>query len=117
MSMQHERIAALCAELKLDHLPQRVSPSTWKPWLLAEAAVRSDRSRALLTRMAGFPAIKRLEQYDFQFAVGAPKVLIQELASLAFIERGENVMLIGPSRGGQNPFGHCAGVQGHSERG
>jgi DNA replication protein DnaC len=71
--------------------------------LKAEAAVRSDRSRVLLTRMAGFSVIQRLEPYDFQFAVGAPKALIQQLASLAFIERGENIVLIGPS-GWANPI-------------
>lgn len=43
------------------------------------------------------PSIKTLEQYDFAFASGAPRAQIQELASLAFIERAENVVLLGPS--------------------
>jgi len=41
----------------------------------------------MLTRTAGFPAIKTLEAYDFTFARGAPRTQIQELASLGFVER------------------------------
>ena len=35
-------------------------------------------------------ALKSLEAFDFGFAVGAPRALIQELATLAFVERSEN---------------------------
>ena len=41
--------------------------------------------------------VKTLDQYDFDFAVGAPKKQIMELAGLAFIERAENVVFLGPS--------------------
>ncbi|EPK0763526.1 IS21-like element ISKpn7 family helper ATPase IstB, partial [Klebsiella pneumoniae] len=62
-----------------------------------EAGCRQQRSRELLTRMACFPGIKTLEDYDFSFNPGVPKALVQELGSLAFVERAENVVLIGPS--------------------
>ena len=51
----------------------------------------------MLTRVAGFPTIKTLDDFDFGFATGAPKAQIQELASLSFVERCENVVLLGPS--------------------
>ena len=51
----------------------------------------------MLSRVAGFPAIKTLDQFDFKFAVGAPRAQIQQLAGLGFIERAENVILLGPS--------------------
>jgi IstB-like ATP binding protein len=38
----------------------------------------------MFARVAGFPAIKTLDQYDFTFAAGAPRKQIMELASLAF---------------------------------
>ena len=47
--------------------------------------------------MAGFPAIKTLDDYDFDFAVGAPKAAIEQLATLAFVHRRENVVFLGPS--------------------
>ena len=47
--------------------------------------------------IAGFPAIKTLDGYDFGFATGAPRKQLLELAGLAFVERAENVVLLGPS--------------------
>jgi len=41
--------------------------------------------------------IKTLDDFDFNFAKGLPKKQIKELASLAFIERKENIVLLGPS--------------------
>ena len=35
------------------------------------------------SKLAGFPTVKTLEAFDFGFAVGAPKALITELATLA----------------------------------
>ncbi len=43
------------------------------------------------------PGHQDLEDYDFSFNPGVPKALVQELGSLAFVERAENVVLIGPS--------------------
>lgn len=40
--------------------------------LRAEAAARTERSRQTLLKMAALPALKTLEQYDFDFASGAP---------------------------------------------
>jgi DNA replication protein DnaC len=51
----------------------------------------------MFTRMAGFPAVKTLDEFDYKFASGAPKAMIKELSSLAFIERAQNVVLLGPS--------------------
>jgi DNA replication protein DnaC len=51
----------------------------------------------MFARTAGFPAIKTLDGYDFGFATGAPRQQITELAGLAFVERAENVVMLGPS--------------------
>ena len=45
----------------------------------------------------GLPGIKTLDGYDFGFATGAPRKQLLELAGLAFVERAENVVLLGPS--------------------
>jgi DNA replication protein DnaC len=72
-----------------------------------EEALRAERdspragSREMLTRTAGFLAIKTVEAYDFGFATGAPRAHLLELTSLSFVERTENVMLLGPSGTGK----------------
>ena len=65
--------------------------------LHVEIQEKQNRSRSMLTRMAGFPMIKTLDDFDFKFATGVPKKQIQELSSLAFVERRENVVLLGAS--------------------
>ena len=107
---QHERLAQLCVELKLSHVPQHYGPAAQaavareasfaaflEDVLRSERECRRARSREMLARVAGFPAIKTLDDYDFAFATGAPKAQVRELASLAFVERSENVVLLGPS--------------------
>lgn len=110
MNLQRERLQSLCTQLRLLHLPGHMMPLSQmaakqelgyldflEQALQAETQVRQERTCVTLTQMAGFPAIKTLDDYDFVFARGAPKPLIQELGSLAFIERAENIVLLGPS--------------------
>src|SRR4029079_6148759 len=65
--------------------------------LRAEREAKRSRAREMLTRVAGFPTIKTLDEFDFGFATGAPKAQIQELAALSFVERCEHVVLLGRS--------------------
>src|SRR6202023_2626892 len=62
----------------------------------------------------------RATQYDFNFATGAPRKQIMELASLAFVERAENVVFLGPSGVGKThlaiALGYLATQQGHKVR-
>lgn len=106
----HEQIAHLCESFKLS--------STAAHWsLLAEQCIeqeksygefllslleteqqhRDERTRDMYSKMAGFPVNKTLSGFDFKFATGVPKQQIQELSALTFIERNENVVLLGPS--------------------
>lgn len=53
--------------------------------------------------MAGILAIKTLDDDDYSFSVGAPRKTIDELATLCFIERVENAVLLGLSGVGRSP--------------
>jgi DNA replication protein DnaC len=110
MDLQHERIAHLCTSLKLDFLPNAytslaskavASELSFAEFLEAvlnnELTARQSRSRSILSKMAGFPVIKTLEQYDFTFPHGVTKRAVEELSGLAFVERAQNVVLLGPS--------------------
>ncbi len=107
---QHQRIAELCAELRLtavaDLYPATAQAAAAKDatfgdfleeTLRGEREVRRARAREMFARTAGFPALKTIDGYDFGFATGAPRAQITELAGLAFVERAENVVLLGPS--------------------
>lgn len=124
MNLQHERISHLCAELKLERVAtdypalaqkavtDEVSFTEFLERLLThEAGFRQERCRQTLTRMACFPALKTLETFDFAFAHGVPKTQILELASLAFVERTENVVLLGPSGVGKTHLAIALGYR------
>jgi DNA replication protein DnaC len=110
MSLQHDRIAELCEQLKFARLG-----SDWpalaqdaardgasfadflEKVLASEQVAREERKRTVLMRLATMPSIKTLEQFDWAQAGGAPKAQIVELGHLAFVERAENVVMLGPS--------------------
>ncbi len=110
MNLQHERISALCEELRMPAIVENYPPLAQsavdegknfaeflESVLAAEKAARHGRTRSTMTRLAGFPAIKTLDDFDYEFAGGVPKATINELSGLAFVERNENVVLVGPS--------------------
>ncbi|WP_196297122.1 ATP-binding protein [Xanthomonas albilineans] len=108
MDLQCARIAALCEQLKLARLS-----SDWQALaqaaacedasyflekvLASEQLAREERKRTALTRLARMPSIKTLEQFDWAQAGGASKAQIVELGHLTFVERAENVVMLGPS--------------------
>ncbi|WP_053842402.1 IS21-like element helper ATPase IstB [Paracidovorax avenae] len=110
MDLQHERISELCEQLKLARLandwPALAQDAArdgasfadfLEKVLASEQIAREDRKRTVLMRLATMPSIKTLEQFDWCQASGAPKAQIVELGHLAFVERAENVVMLGPS--------------------
>jgi DNA replication protein DnaC len=110
MNLQNERIAHLCEQFKFARLATQwpalaqeaarteASFADFLEQVLAsEVVARDERRNMTLLKLATMPALKTLEQFDWGQASGAPKAQITELAHLAFIERAENVVLLGPS--------------------
>ena len=131
--LQNDRIVALCEQLKLarlgaewpaiahDAARKEASFADFLESVLgAELLARDERKRTTLMRLATMPAVKTLEQFDWAQAGGAPKAQIQELAHLAFVQRAENVVLLGPSGVGKThvalALAHRAVMAGHKVR-
>jgi DNA replication protein DnaC len=115
MNLQMDRINEACETLKLNTLAVEWSAIADKTagtdntladfleqLLCVELDARRQRTKETLLKFAGLPAIKRFEEYDFKFATGAPKKQLQELTGLGFIERAENIVLLGPSGVGKS---------------
>lgn len=133
MNLQHQRIAALCEQLKMaclasewPALAQQAAQDEasfadfMEKLLQCESAAREQRKRSTLMKLATMPTVKTLEQFDWTAGSGAPKAQIQELAHLAFVERAENVVLLGPSGVGKThmalALAHRAVMAGHKVR-
>jgi DNA replication protein DnaC len=115
MNLQMDRINEACETLKLNTIANEWSAIAdtaagtdnsladfLEQLLGVELEARAQRTRETLLKFAGLPAIKRFEEYDFKFATGAPKKQLQELTGLGFIERAENIVLLGPSGVGKS---------------
>ena len=124
MSLQLARINALTTQLQLpgidsniSELAQQAASQEWdyltflEKVLQCEEQSRQQRKQSMYTRMAGFPVIKTLDTFDFSFASGVPKKQVTQLASLAFIERQENVVMLGPSGVGKTHIAIALGYK------
>ena len=54
---------------------------------------RADDDRRM--RMANFPFVKTLADFDWSFQPSVPRGLVEQLATLRFVERGDNAVLAG----------------------
>lgn len=62
-------------------------------------------------KQARLPWIKTLEQFDFSFQPSIDRKLIRELSGLGFVERNENVILLGPPGVGKTHLAVALGVK------
>ncbi len=69
-------------------------------------------------RRASFEHQTTLEDFDFAFNPNIPKAKVIDLATCAFVERKENLLIVGPTGVGKShiaqAFGHRACRAGHS---
>lgn len=104
------KIDELCKELKLStlidnyhKLSTTAAKENWKyiqflhEALKLEVDNRINRLKSTMLKFAGFPAIKTLEEFDYNFTVGVNRKQIEELATLSFIKKNENIILLGQS--------------------
>ncbi len=68
-------------------------------------------------RFASLPAPWRLEDFDFTAQPGLDRKLVEELASLRFVEEAGNVLPIGPPGVGNTPLRSALATRRHLPRG
>lgn len=119
-----EALNDLLPKLKLDHLEvQRPAlceqaaqrdldyQSFLAEALRAEWQGRFQRGIETRLRQSRFPWIKTLEQFDFDFQPSLDRRQVRELAGLSFIERAENVVVLGPPGVGKTHLAVALGVK------
>jgi len=84
-----------------------------------EYCIRKERSAKTRIKVSGMPGVKRLEDYDISWLKGGlTSAKFKELSTLAFIERKENILLLGPSGLGKThlmlALGHHACMNGYT---
>ena len=79
--------------------------------LLSDEVERRDAKQLTQRiRRASFEHAKTIEDFDFLFNASIPKAKVLELATCAFVERSDNVLIVGPTGVGKS---HLAQALGH----
>jgi len=104
-----ERLRTQLADLKmpgaleaLDDILRQVDggtlagPAAMEALLGAQISLRNNRRLVAAMRSSRLPAIKTLADFDFSFQPSVKREQIDSLHSLGFLERRENVVLLGP---------------------
>jgi DNA replication protein DnaC len=85
--------------------------------LAAEVAATDARRHASRLRLAGFPAPWRITDFDFDAQPRLDRKLIEDLATVRFVDDAANVLFIGPPGVGKTmlaiALGHAAIDAGH----
>ena len=107
--MIHERITQACDTLGFihlqeiyDHFAEEASKESISylefldKILWAEIEAKKTRATKTNLRLSKLPYVKQLDEFDFEFQPSANKRKINELRTLGFLERSENVIFLGP---------------------
>lgn len=111
-----EQLGLAVARGHLDAAAQRAAAEGWSythflGYLLdGELADRRRKRAELNLKFARFPAVKRLDQFDFAAQPGLDRRLVDELATSRFVAEGRNVVLLGPPGVGKTHLAIGLGV-------
>lgn len=119
-----EELTTLLAKLKMEHLDAQLSALCeqaaqrdldYQTFLVealrTEWQGRFQRGVETRLRQSRFPWIKTLEQFDFAFQPSLDRRQVRELAGLSFIERAENIVVLGPPGVGKTHLSVALGVK------
>jgi DNA replication protein DnaC len=117
-------LSALLERLRLDHLEAQLDAVCeqgaaqqldYKHFLAQALDIewqgRSRRGTEARLRLARFPWLKTLEQFDFDFQPSLDRRQVRELAGLSFVERAHNVIILGPPGVGKTHLAIALGIK------
>jgi DNA replication protein DnaC len=120
---RYQHLQAILERLKLTRVPDRLDQlaeeAAKESWtyvefldrvLDVEVSARVERNVTMKTRLAHFPFVKTLDQFDFSFQPALNEAQIRELAAARFVAHGENILLLGPPGVGKTHLAVSLGV-------
>ena len=77
----------------------------------AEVAARRSRIMRQRIRSSGFPFVKTLSDFDWDFQPSIPRAKVEELATLRFVDDVENVLFVGSPGVGKTHLAVAIGIE------
>jgi DNA replication protein DnaC len=105
MTAECEKVAARCARENVDHLGFLLQLGE------LELLERERRAAARRLKAARFPTPKELGSFDFAAAPSVNRPMVLELMRCEFIDRRENVLLVGGSGTGKTHLATALGME------
>jgi len=103
--------------MALDATKTKISYQEYLFKLLQQQIIdRVDRGINSKIKKAGFPYIAKLEEFDFSFQPNLDEKLIRELATLNFLDNGQNIALVGPPGVGKTHIAIALGLEATKQR-
>ena len=107
--LTHARVRDALQRLRLGHVAERLDAllsdaAKHEPTYLdfldrvltEETACKQRRRVEMQTKIAHFPAVKSLDDFDFKFQPSVDQKLVKELATGRYIANAENILVFGP---------------------
>ncbi len=107
----HEMAASLPDYVRMVSAGERDFCSALEEMTRVEVAAREARIVRQRIRSSGFPFVKGLADFDWDFQPSVPRARVEELATLRFIERAENVLLVGSPGVGKTHLAVAIGIE------
>lgn len=81
-----------------------------------EKSIKTERAISACIKTAGFPFIKTVDDYDFNYQPSVNKKEIEDYCTLRFIENNENILFIGLSGVGKSHLATSIGIEAARNR-
>lgn len=81
-----------------------------------EICYKNEMASKIQISVAGFPFVKRADEYDYNFQPSVNKAQIQDLCSLRFIDNKENILFYGTPGVGKTHLATAIGIEAASKR-
>jgi DNA replication protein DnaC len=119
----YERVSAALIRLKLTRIPacldgiaetaaadELTDLEFLDQLLAAEVAARAERDVAMKLKLAHFPFVRTLDQFDFAAQPAVNERQLRELATGRFVAHGEHCLFLGPPGLGKTHLAIAVGV-------